>query len=220
MKKKMKKTILLLVAVFVSFLAMAQEKTEMRLDLKNGTSLTGQVQIQSDGSYLIEMPSGDVFFFSQAEVRKAVAIGSIGSQEVPKDYYDRIVEKKKGKIYKLSTGEELVPGDFATYSGWEKYRKAQNAVRTSNILLIATGGMVAVGGSMLGVYLTADVDEGWGIAAGLIGMAAIPVGITSLIFGISGNKKLIKIQDAYNYNQGYVLDFGAQQYGVGFALKF
>ena len=193
----------------------------MRLDLKNGTSLTGQVQIQPDGSYLIEMPSGDVFFFSPKEVERAVAIRSNASQVGQKDYYEgRIVEKRKGKIYKLSTGEELVPGDFVTYSGWEKYRKAQNAIKTSNILLITTGGMVAVGGSILGVYLATDGSVGLDIAAGVLGMAAIPVAITSLIFGISGNKRLIKIQDAYNYSPGYVLDFGAQQNGIGFALKF
>lgn len=218
----MKKTFLFIALIIVSFLAMAQEKTEMRLDLKNGTSLTGQVQIQSDGSYLIEMPSGDVFFFSPSEVERAVAIRSIASQEGQKDYYEgRIVEKRKGKIYMLSTDKELTPQDFMTFQGWEKYRKAQNAIKTANILLIVTGGMVAAGGAIAMPYLIGASDDSVvAMTGGLIGLAAAPVAVASLIFGISGNKRLTKIQDVFNYSPGYVLDFGAQQNGIGFALKY
>ena len=92
----MKKIVLLFAVMFVSFLVIAQEKTEMRLDLKNGTSLTGMVQIQPDGSYLLETKSGDVFFFTAAEVSKAMTLmpSSALNLENGSDYFEgKIVEQ-------------------------------------------------------------------------------------------------------------------------------
>lgn len=212
----MKKSVLLLIAVCVSFFAIAQEKVEMRLDLKDGNSVTGLVQVQSDGSYRIELPSGDVVFFSSSEVARARNVqGTLSPGEGNNNY----VEKKKGKLYLQATGAELAPEDFMTFQVWERYRAAQRNIRTANTLLIVTGGMVVTGGTIAVIYALTDVEE-LGVIGGCLGMAAAIPAVSSLIFGISGNKKLTKIQDSYNYNHGYVVDFGAQQYGVGLALHF
>lgn len=220
----MKRTVLLLIASIFSILAIAQEREVKIVELINGNTVSGYVQTQQDGSYLVETESGDVFFFSQSEVKsinatkKAFVSGDL-------DYYGGItVEKKKGKLYKLSSGKELIPADFMSYSDWEKYRKAQNIIKTANTLLIVSGSMVAVGGILAIIYFAdqGDIDLEWmGTAGGCIGMfVAAPLAITSLVLGISGNKQLATIKDAYNYHPGYVVDFGMQQYGLGFALKF
>lgn len=227
----MKRIIICLWMCFIPFMLFAQEKKEMQLELKNGTSLSGMVQIQPDGSFLLETDSGDVFFFNSSEVKKATPVAKPvnlpGSDE---NYQWEIVYKKGGKLRFSQTGEFLSQKDFSTYEGWQNYQKARSSIKTANILLITTGGIVAVGGATAIVGAILDVSEldkemefnGDEIASvgGIIGLAAVIPAITSLIFGIVGNTQLKKMADTYNQHPGYVLDFGAQQYGVGFALKF
>lgn len=243
----MKRIILVVFACLLPLLALAQEKKEMKLDLKNGTSLTGMVTVQQDGSYLLETSSGDIFFFEVSEVKRATAIAQEPAPvAVPagNDYYEgKVVYKKRGSLRFYETNEKLAQKDFSTFQGWEKYQKAQKNIKTANSLLIITGGMLVLGGVFAAVGIPNQgeyvMDDGYGWelsfdhkhyeskfgdilapAGGCLGMAAIPVAITSLVFGIIGNSKLKKMEKAYNQHPGYVIDFGGQQYGVGFALKF
>jgi len=68
----MKRFLILILAAFLPFLALAQEKVVKGLELKNGDVLNGSVEIQGDGSYLIKLASGDVIIFSSSEVSKIV----------------------------------------------------------------------------------------------------------------------------------------------------
>lgn len=213
--------ICLLLFIF-PFILMAQEKEEKRLELKNGTVLTGYVEVQPDGSYLLETQSGDVFFFSPSEVAKVMSLLPASQQTTGvSDYFDgKTVDKRRGKIYMLATEEELTKNDFMTYQGWEKYQKAKKTRKTGNILLISAGGVAGLGLVLGGTFAIIEEDEDPLIAAAVgFGIGAL-IAIPGLILCISGNKQLIKIQDAYNQTPGYVLDFGVQQHGVGFALKF
>lgn len=234
----MKKTLLILIACLLPLMAMAQEKKEMKLELKNGTTLTGLVTVQQDGSYILENTSGDVFYFDASEVRKATVIfeSPVSQTADLNDYYGgKTVYKKGGSLRFYANNEKLTQKDFADFQSWQKYQKAQKNINTSNKLLITAGGLVLVGGVITGVYLgisesfSGSNEEYYNLqqriswmapAGGVPVLAAIPVAITSMIFGIVGNTKLKKMADAYNQSPGYVLDFGAQQNGVGFALKF
>ena len=124
----------------------------------------------------------------------------------------------------LSTGEELTQNDFMTYQGWEKYKKAHRQSKTGTILFISAGAATvvgALGGMIIGLsYGDFDfeyVAEGAAVGALFVGVPCI---IGGVVFKMIGNKQLKKIEQTYNQTPGYVLDFGAQQNGIGFALKF
>ena len=76
---------------------------------------------------------------------------------------------------------------------------------------------MAIVGAILDV---SELDDGKEIASAgrKIGLAAVIPAITSLVFGIIENTKLKKMANTYNQRPGYVLDFGAQQHGVGLVL--
>lgn len=222
----MKKILIIVIACLFSVIAMAQEKEEKRLELKNGTVLTGYVEVQQDGSYLLETSAGDVFFFTPSEVARVMAIvPSAQSTNYEIDYYGgKTVEKRKGKIYMLSTGEELSQKDFMNYQGWEKYQKAQRQSKIGTILFISAGGAV-VAGALVGTIITlgSEIKDPVDVAIGALGGAVyvgVPCIIGGVVFKAIGNKQLKKIEQSYNQTPGYVLDFGAQQNGIGFALKF
>lgn len=225
----MKRIVFVIIACMLPLLALAQEKKEMKLDLKNGTSLTGMVTIQKDGSYLLETSSGDIFFFEVSEVRKATVITQEPLSPVVlagSDYYEGKVVYKEGSCLRLyENNEALTQKDFATYPAWERYQKAKKKAKSGANLMIwgSIGGVLAgaAGGAIVGV-INEEIDEEY-ILAGMGGGAmlfSVPLFITGLILNISGNKQLKKMENTYNQSPGYVIDFGAQQHGVGFALKF
>ena len=215
----MKRIITLLITCLIPLFVLAQEREEKRLELKNGSVLTGFVEVQQDGSYMLETASGDVFFFSPSEVSKVVLLKS-----KPKDK-----EKRSGRIYRsggelrfIDTGELLTQDDFLNYQGWEKYQKAQKMRKTGhNIMLWGSLGCIAAGLLVGGVLWpnTGDVGMLWAPAV-IGGMAAVAPFTTGLILKSSGNSKLNKMVNSYNQRPGYVLNFGAQQYGIGFAFNF
>lgn len=212
----MKKTFLFFALIIVSFLALAQEKVEMRLDLKNGSTLTGLVTVQQDGSYLLETSTGDMFFFDASEVKRAICIKD-------QETHIKVVHKKGGNLLFVDTEEKLTETDFATNSGWRQYQKAQKNRKTGNILMITGAGVVAASFALAALFpeaLRIDTENASMHVATFSSIAGLATTITGLVFNISGNVKLKKMEDAYNQNPGYVLDFGAQQNGIGFALKF
>ena len=212
----MKKTFLFFALIIVSFLAMAQEKKEMKLELKNGSTLTGLVTVQQDGSYLLETSTGDMFFFDASEVKRAISIKD-------KETHIKVVHKKGGNLLFVDTEEKLTETDFATNSGWRQYQKAQKNRKTGNILMITGAGVMAASFALAALFpeaLRIDTENASMHVATFSSIAGLATTITGVVFNISCNVKLKKIENAYNKNPGYVIDFGAQQNGVGFALKF
>lgn len=205
----MKRIVLCLIAVLFAVVAIAQDKKEMRLDLNNGTSITGKVQIQIDGSYLIETPSGDLFLFSPSEVNKAIIIGN----SVKRGTNGKTVYKKGGRLLFSDTGVPLTETDFTSFRDWDKYQSARALRSTGNILMLSAAGCVGVG---LGISFW-YVDDIPFILSAIGGGALLGSG---LICTIIGNAKINSIGKKYNQHPGYAIDFGAQEHGIGFAINF
>ena len=109
----------------IPLMLFAQDKKEMLLELKNGTSLIGMVQIQSDGSFLLETESGDVIFFNSSEVKKATPVGEPVSLPVSDENHKwGIVCKKGGNLRFTQTDELLAQIDSSAYEEWQKGQKA------------------------------------------------------------------------------------------------
>lgn len=221
----MKKALLILVACMLSIIAMAQDKKEMKLELKNGSTLTGMVTVQQDGSYILENTSGDIFYFEASEVKKAtVVVASSASQLQGSDDYcgGNTVYKKGGSLRFYANNEKLSQKDFVDFQSWQQYQKAQKNRKTGNILMITGAGVIAASFALAALFPDAHIDTGNASihVAAFSSIAGLATTITGVVFNISGNVKLKKMENAYNQNPGYVIDFGSQQYGVGFALKF
>ena len=237
----MKRLALCFIVCLFSVLALAQERVEKRVELKNGTVLTGYVQVQPDGSYQVETSAGDKLVFSPSEIARVVnAIPSNNQQE------GEIVYKKGGSLYFYATGKPLVQNDFYTEQGWKKYRGAQTSrkVGTGFILsgICLTAAAPAFYYATDGLYdknqwedtsyydeekgeLIEDGHYGgynydWELATILVGSGGVALTIAGIVFSVSGNARIKKIARAYNQQPGYVLDFGTQQHGVGLALHF
>lgn len=221
----MKKALLVVLAALCTLVANAQEKTEKQIVLKNGIALTGVVEVQPDGSYRVEVASGDVFYFTSAEVSKVTdSKGKIvfKKQESEQGVHNYIptessVFVRRGKLYSSVTGEALTQNDFASLGEWEKYQRGRNTRKTGNALLWSGVGVSVAGVAGFVWFGNFAWSEHLSIGVGSAGIALVTAGI---IVKVIGNKQIKLIANNYNQRPGYALDFGAQQYGVGFALKF
>ena len=224
----MKKALLVVLAALCTLVAYAQEKTEKQIVLKNGTALTGVVDVQPDGSYRVEVASGDVFYFTSAEVSKVtdskgkIVFKKQESEQGVHNYTptESSVFVRRGKLYSSATGEALTQNDFVSLGEWEKYQRGRNTRKTGNALLWSGVGSSVVGVAGFVVFNNIAWNEDLAnisIGVGSAGIALITAGI---IVKVIGNKRIKVIANNYNQRPGYALDFGAQQYGVGFALKF
>lgn len=222
----MKRIAILLFTIFLPIILLGQEKVEKRLELKNGNILTGFVQIQQDGSYLLETASGDIFFFSPSEISKMTDLNPTSKKE------STIMAPISGSVFRdggelrfSSNGMALTQEDFADYQGWDKYQKAKRLRKTGNrIMLWGSIGCVSAGvlaGAVFCWIEYGELDVEDLLIASALGAGATVIPLTTgVIIKSSGNKRLNKIAEAYNQRPGYVLNFGAQQHGVGFALNF
>lgn len=135
MKKVFSHSVLLFVLLLLSLSVFAQEMTERRIELKNGTILTGIVVLQSDGSYLVELKSGDVIFFQATEVSRIVDDARPSTSLVP----DRIdnppvlvdlglsvkwADKNVGALYPSNYGGYYAWGESSTKTNyrWASYK--------------------------------------------------------------------------------------------------
>ena len=223
----MKKALLVVLAALCTLVAYAQEKTEKQIVLKNGTALTGFVDVQPDGSYRVEVASGDVFYFTSAEVSKVtdskgkIVFKKQESEQGVHNYTptESSVFVRRGKLYSSATGEALTQNDFVSLGEWEKYQRGRNTRKTGNALLWSGVGSSVVGVAGIVVFTNNNNDELAYISLG-VGTAGIALITAGVIVKVIGNKQIKLIANNYNQRPGYALDFGAQQYGVGFALKF
>ena len=216
----MKRIVILLFTIILPAVMLAQEKVEKRLELKNGNVLTGFVQVQQDGSYLLETASGDIFFFSPAEISKVTDLNPTPKNESAiQAPTSGSVFRDGGELRFSSNGMALTQENFSDYQGWEKYQKAKKLRKTGNsIMLWGPIGCVAAGIITYSVLFGFNYNLWAPIALG--GMVASAPLTAGIIIKSVGNKRLNRIAEAYNQRPGYVLNFGAQQYGVGFALNF
>ena len=217
----MKKIIILLVALIIPSFIFAQDRTEKRVELKNGTVLTGFVEIQKDGSCILETSSGDVFFYSPSEVSRILTIPKVVQvPQIGTNNSGRTVYRDKGTIKFIDSGMELTSNDFLNFQDWDKYESAQIKRKTGNVMMIAGGAVFVVSGGVVAMGLLCDLEIlpeiSFGVATGI----AAPAIIVGLINSCVGNRQLKMIEKQYNQHPGYVLDFGVHENGVGFALKF
>lgn len=221
----MKKLFVLVLLCLFPISLFAQGREEKSIELQNGTVLKGNVELQQDGTYLVETSSGDVFFFSPSEVKRIVNLKAVpenDGKQIPST--GEQVYRRKGELCFTATGIPLTQGDFVNYQGWEKYKKAQKLRKTGNgIMLWGTIGCIAAG--IIAGGLFKETHDGVAFhynifLVGIGGMASVVPLVTGIIIKSSGNAKLNKMAKAYNQNPGYVLNFGPQQHGVGFALNF
>lgn len=207
----MKKMILFLCMAFMSILAYSQVRTESEVVLKNGASVFGYVTKQSDGSYKVENAAGDIFFFSESEVRRVKEMEMKRSINAQANSGQEVVYKRGGSIRFCSNGQKLTQEDFTSFKGWREYNGAKNLRGWG--YGVAAIGLVAAG---LGTtyWILWDERGGYAVAGG----GAILAGGIAMI--IVGNAKIKKIVKGYNNNPGYAIDFGVQQHGIGFAMTF
>lgn len=209
----MKKIILTVCMVLMSILAYSQVRTVSDVVLKNGATVTGYVTTQPDGSFKVETPAGDIFFFSASEVKRIKETEGKRDIIIEAKPGHEVVYKRGGSIRFCLDDKKLGLEDFASTKGWKTYKGAQN-LRGWGYGVAATGLATAATG---GVYWLTEWDNMGGAIIVAGGTTILIGGITMIIFG---NKKLKKIVQSYNNNPGYAFDFGSQKHGVGFALTF
>ena len=206
----MKKAILIVCMALISVLAYSQERVLKEVILGDGSTISGYVTTQPDGSYKVETPAGDVFFFSSSEVKRVqeIEVKRVVESVVPGQV---LVYKRGGSIRFCSNDQKLTQDDFLTAKGWKTYKGAKG-LRGWGYGVAATG-LVAAG---LGAtyWILADERGAYAVAGG----GAVLVGGIAMI--IVGNAKIKKIVKGYNNNPGYAFDFGVQQHGIGFAMTF
>ena len=187
--------------------------------MNDGTTLTGEVEVKADGTYVLKTAEGDIFVFQPHEVQRLVVRNSEGSA-TPNVYVNNdIVYLNKGKICYIDSGAPLQEIDFKTFQIWEQYQKTTRRWETGNVLLISGGSALVLGGASMGIGLLSDewAMEGIGLIVSSVGLI---VGVVGLSMELTAKNKLKKMTKTYNESPGYVLDFGVQQHGIGLALRF
>ena len=204
----MKRLFLILLLLTFTLTAFSQEERIIkRVELQSGISLSGYVTTQSDGTVMIETADGDVFVYSPSEIRRIV------NQDNPDNrgnanFEGQNVFKKGGQICFSETGKPLALSDFESFQEWNRYKGAQRSRNAGTIMLISGLAITAV---------TFIYDEYLDSTLFVIGGTLVATG---LLFNILGNVQLKKIANDFNQKNGYSFDFGAQQYGIGLAMKF
>lgn len=206
----MKRLFLILLLLTFTLTAFSQEERIIkRVELQSGISLSGYVTTQSDDTVMIETADGDVFVYSPSEIKRIV------NQDNPDNrgyanYEGQNVFKKGGQICFSETGNPLTQSDFESFQEWNQYKGAQRSRNAGTIILISGLAMTAV--PIINYF-------GWETST-LLFVTGGTLVATGLLFNILGNVQLKKIANDFNQKNGYSFDFGAQQYGIGLAMKF
>ena len=218
-----------------SILVFGQDRVAKQVFLKNGYTITGYVSTQPDGSYKVETLTGDVILYSNSEIKRIVDVKKteiVTPDEITPSgnaYYEGQTVYKKGRnLYFYENNKPLTKNDFETYQGWQRYQRAQKTMKLgTNIMIWGTIG-ACTGGALIGTIVMLCGGDEYNDGPILIAHGAMFAGIfvapeiliTGLIINTIGNVHLGKIEKTYNQHPGYVLEFGAQQSGIGLALKF
>ena len=213
----------------MAILVYSQERVEKQLVLKNGTTISGYITTQSDGSFIVETSTGDMFFYTPSEVKRVIAPSAPATVT---NNSSAIVYKKGGSIRFIENDKKLEQADFIYPKDWGKYKGAQNT-RGWGIGLLVAGPLVTSAGIFGILYSNANWNflneytpflgmDAWGLETASIVTAATGgvLTVVGLTCTIIGNVKIKNIGKQYNNNPGYAIDFGTQQHGIGFAMTF
>lgn len=75
----MKRFFMLIVAMTAAMVMSAQTaKVLSKVELKGGADVIGYAELQSDGGYVVETESGDVFYYSAAEIKSVTLLDNSG----------------------------------------------------------------------------------------------------------------------------------------------
>lgn len=104
------KRIAIVIAALASCLVMSAQDLKMksRLELKGGKAdVVGYAELQSDGGYVVETESGDIFYYSASEIKKITPLEADGAERVKtkKTHADR--SKTKGYMGIIEAGVGL-----------------------------------------------------------------------------------------------------------------
>ena len=184
----MGKKLLIILFYLCSFCTIicAQENEKQMIILKNGTSVTGNVEAMVDGGYKVTTSEGDVFFFSNHEVD---SIRSVATGKTIVKNNDDIVPRLKYSQYKrMYNPKEYQP------SPYDKYNPALVGVLS---FFIPGLGNYMVGQVGTGVFCTIGAVSGVALSipgigdeiSSIVGSALVLTsGIISTITSIKGAK--------------------------------
>lgn len=214
-----RRIIIVLCALSLPLLAHPQNKNTQRLFLKDGRALSGAVTITENGSYQIETIDGDIFFFESNEVEGVIGLPWEKDAKKKGIKPDDVVFRKGNQLYSVKTNQPLTQHDFNTMTGWYKYEKARIIGKAGRICMYSGAGTLVLSWGIM--FCGSDLSsESLQIAEFIAGCVGFASGITGLIMTLNSNSKLKIMANAYNDNPGYVLNFGVQKNGIGFALNF
>jgi len=241
MKKILILTFLLLSAVVV---ANAQEREKKVLELTNGNTVTGYVEQQSDGGWQLETESGDIIFYSAAEVKNVRLYDDENNSENENsqttirnvDISNPYIIHRKGSKLLFANDTEISSQKVGSsfYGDYMKYKKRY----VRGIWVTASGAVSGIIGVALipsskgftssseswnanGSYSSSQTTiKVWPLLFISAGTGLLVWGLVDWIGGANGLNGLI-----HQYNSNYTdstvqLSIGAQQYGWGLALKF
>lgn len=234
--------------IFVVTVAVGQERTKMVMELKNGTSITGFVMEQEDGSYLVETESGDILFFRQDEVSgirkpgeekgdvlqllKSATGNSVGA--TASGNQGNLLKRRGFSLTFRDTGVDLKP-DQVSRLFWDEYNSAARRKRSGMKMMIAGGATASVGSLLYlllgeGYYQTTDSRYGWTYDnyyitdVGYVGMGVMAAGLGLTTWGaikfFIGNAKLGRLAKQYNSGNGYFSELSFEYSPAGLSLVY
>lgn len=108
----MKKVFFIILGLFCAIMLSAQtDKTKCKIELKDGSVLIGYVAQQSDGSYVVESESGDIFYYTANEIRRIIELGKDNVQIERSQSGMLYVGKKEKKYHGMVSGGVGISND-------------------------------------------------------------------------------------------------------------
>lgn len=217
----MKRFILFIFLVVLSTLAYCQNNGAKRLFLKDGTVINGDIQIEPDGSYKVKTSNGDIFYFFPSEVEQRGEEKVKTEKQLPQNdiIIGEKIERHGNMLRFVDTKTPLSKNDFYRLEGWEKYESIRKRGKIGRGLLYGGLGGIALGAGLIILEVETNTNVVGYIGSVLV-FSGIGASITGAVFTIKSNKRLNRMEDSYVRSAGYSLNFGVQQYGVGFAFRF
>lgn len=126
------KRITIFIAALASCLVMSAQdvKVKSRVELKGGKAdVVGYAELQSDGGYVVETESGDVFYYSPAEIKKVtqLEVDRVETVKVKKANGDRSKTKGYMGIVEAGLGYYKVDTNFSVL-GADPYSDSEGAI--------------------------------------------------------------------------------------------
>lgn len=194
--------------VMVATAVFGQERTKMVLELKNGSTVTGFVMEQENGSYMVETESGDILFYNRDEVKNFKKMGEDNTgliQTLRRTASAAIYPAREENVLKRS-GFSLVfkdsgidlQQDQVSDVFWSDYKSASRR-KKSGMKLMIIGGASALAG-----------------AVGYLSFGETYFTYTSYSYDSVGNRHSSETTSKYTNTAGYIC-WGVVAAGAGLA---